>query len=109
MTRRSRPTCTATRRRPTRSSSPSVNPNILHDAGLTSPYPHLWSLPVRVRDPRLQALADILEDSNALQWVVVGGASFGTWGAEPIAAQHQLDQRNGEVATDGDWHIFGRS
>lgn len=33
----------------------------------------------------------------------------GTWGAEPIAAQHQLDQRYREVATDGDWHIFGRS
>jgi hypothetical protein len=57
----------------------------------------------------LQALADILDDSNAPPWVVVDGASLATWGVKPVAAQHRLDQRYREVATDGDWHIFERS
>ena len=33
------------------------HPNIVRDAGLTSPYEHLWSLSVRVRDPQLHDLA----------------------------------------------------
>ena len=36
-------------------------PNILQGAGLQSPYPQLWSLPARVRDPQARELADVLD------------------------------------------------
>ena len=38
-------------------------PNILQASGLASPYPELWSLPVRVRDPQLTQLRTVLEFS----------------------------------------------
>ena len=34
--------------------------NILRETGMTSPYEHLWSLPVRVRDPELTELTEVL-------------------------------------------------
>ena len=41
--------------RATPRSSRSARPNILQATGLRSPYPDLWSLPVRVHDPELRA------------------------------------------------------
>lgn len=84
------------------------HPNIVRDAGLTSPYEHLWSLSVRVRDPQLHDLAQILTTSNAPRWVVVDGASLATWGVDPTAAQAELDRHYTEVTADGDWHVFER-
>ncbi|MEP9361630.1 hypothetical protein ABLE68_01605 [Nocardioides sp. CN2-186] len=84
------------------------HPNIVRDAGLTSPYEHLWSLSVRVRDPQLHDLADLLASSESPRWVVVDGASLATWGVDPTAAQVELDRRYTEVTADGDWHVFQR-
>jgi len=36
------------------------NPAILENAGMASPYPQLWSLPVRVLDPRLAEFTKVL-------------------------------------------------
>ena len=36
-------------------------PNILQATGLRSPYPDLWSLPVRVHDPELRELGALLD------------------------------------------------
>jgi hypothetical protein len=69
------------------------HPDILWEAGLRSPYSQLWSLPVRVRDPRLRHLAQILSGRRAPTWVVVSGRSLGTWGIDATAAQHVLDVR----------------
>jgi hypothetical protein len=82
------------------------HPDIVRDSGLTSPYSQLWSLPVRVRDPRLHDLASVLTGADAPRWVVVDGASLATWGVDPAAAQSVLDRRYREVTRDGDWHVF---
>ncbi len=62
-------------------------PNILQAAGLTSPYPHLWSLPVRVRDSRLESFAAVLAGPDRPDWLVVAGSSIATWGVDERAAQ----------------------
>ncbi len=82
------------------------HPNIVHDAGLTSPYEHLWSLSVRVRDPQLHDLTGLLTGQDAPRWVVVDGASLATWGVDSSGAQAELGRRYAEVTADGDWHIF---
>lgn len=60
--------------------------NLLYEAGLRSPYDELWSLPVRVRDPHLDAFIDVLEGPRAPTWVIVGGASVATWGVDHVDA-----------------------
>ena len=69
------------------------NPALLQQAGLSSPYPHLWSLPVRVQDPTLTEFADLLADANRPTWIIMSGVSLATWGvdasiAEPLLADH---------------------
>ena len=61
-------------------------PNILQGAGLQSPYPQLWSLPARVRDPQARELADVLTGPEAPTWLVVSGRSVTTWGIDGAAA-----------------------
>lgn len=84
------------------------HPDIVYDAGLQSPYEHLWSLSARVRDPRLGQLTGILAGPRAPRWVVVAGDSLATWGIDPAAAQAVLDTTYQEVTQDGDWHVFER-
>ncbi len=40
-------------------------------SGLGSPYPHLWTLPMRTLDPRLHRLHRLLTSRRAPDWVVV--------------------------------------
>ena len=51
---------------------------VLHSSGLASPYPYLWSLPIRVRDNDLRLLVDTLRGADAPTWVVEWD-SFGSW------------------------------
>lgn len=39
-------------------------------SGLTSPYPYLWSLPMRTKDPGYADLADLLAGPDAPTWLV---------------------------------------
>jgi hypothetical protein len=82
------------------------NPAILENAHLTSPYPELWSLPVRVRDPRLSELTRILESSDRPSWVVVDGTSLATWGVDATEAQPVLEREYQWVDTEGDYRIY---
>jgi hypothetical protein len=85
------------------------HPDIVAGSGLTSPYEHLWSLPVRVRDPRLVELRQVMAGPSAPRWVVVAGDTLDTWGLDPAdAAEAQLDlQRHWvERATFGSWHVW---
>ena len=84
------------------------HPNVVRDAGLSSPYPHLWSLSVRVRDPQLHLLTGVLTGARAPRWIVVDGASLATWGVNPTTAQRELDRHYAEVTGAGDWHVFER-
>ncbi|HWJ80627.1 MAG TPA: hypothetical protein VNS55_00210 [Nocardioides sp.] len=81
-------------------------PGLLRAAGLSSPYPHLWSLPVRVRDPDLVRLTRVLSGEQAPTWVVVDGDSTTTWGVDGTAADEVLAERYEQVRVIGDWHVF---
>ncbi|MCW2766569.1 MAG: hypothetical protein JWO11_2528 [Nocardioides sp.] len=82
------------------------HPNIVADAGLTSPYSELWSLPVRVRDNQLAELTGVLEGPARPTWVVVSGDTLATWGVQPDTAQAQLEQRYRQVAALGGYLIY---
>jgi hypothetical protein len=82
------------------------HPDIVWDSGLTSPYPYLWSLPVRVRDAHLQQLTRILSGGRAPTWMVVDGSSLATWGVEPASAQSVLERRYQDVATVGSYVVW---
>jgi hypothetical protein len=45
--------------------------DIVFASGLESPYPHLWSLPMRTLDPRLEELEELLASDRAPTWFVV--------------------------------------
>ncbi len=81
-------------------------PNVLRETGMTSPYPDLWSLPVRVHDPDLAALGSILAGADRPTWVVVAGASLGTWGVDATAADLLLDEHYAPATTAGEWTIY---
>jgi hypothetical protein len=80
--------------------------NILQATGLHSPYPDLWSLPVRVHDPDLVRLAALLAGPSRPTWLIVAGDSLGTWGVEATAADRLMRERYDEDTTAGDWTIW---
>lgn len=82
-------------------------PNILEEAGVSSPYPQLWSLPVRVRDPRLSELTGVLRSNSAPTWVLVY-RSMATWGIDPTTAQTALERRYRTVADVCGWRVYLR-
>lgn len=44
--------------------------NVLHNAGMTGPYPYMWSLLTRTLDPELDLLAETLRGPDAPTWLV---------------------------------------
>ncbi|MFL6061858.1 MAG: hypothetical protein ACJ72E_11555 [Marmoricola sp.] len=50
------------------------DPNMLLAAHMSSPYPYLWSLPARVRDPHLDVLDRVIAGPAAPDWFVVRDA-----------------------------------
>ncbi len=70
--------------------------NVLFDAGLTSPYPYLWTLPMRVRDPHLDLLVATLRGPDAPTWIVEW-SPLDSWG---------LDSKRRVAAIIGrDYHV----
>ncbi len=84
------------------------NPALLREAGLSSPYEHLWSLPVRVRDPRLDGLREVLERDRPT-WVLVSGPTLRTWGVDAAAAQVVLERDYAVAAVIGDRYVYRRA
>ena len=83
-------------------------PNILQGAGLQSPYPQLWSLPARVRDPQARELTDVLTGPEAPTWLVVSGRSVTTWGIDGAAANRIVRSRYEPAASAGNFRIYVR-
>jgi hypothetical protein len=83
-------------------------PNILQGAGLQSPYPQLWSLPARVRDPQARKLTDVLTGPQAPTWLVVSGRSVTTWGIDGKAANRVVRAHYERAATAGEFRIYVR-
>jgi len=80
--------------------------SVLRRAGVTSPYPYLWSLPVRVRDPHLAQFTAELRSDDRPTWVVIEGTSLDSWAIDAGTAQQELDSRYRLVGAEGDWHFF---
>jgi hypothetical protein len=88
------------------------HPNIVASTGLSSPYPNLWSLPVRVRDHDLTALEHVITGPRPPRWLVVAGDTVYSWGLDPRDAdrvQRQLERHYVQRVTYGDWHIWQHS
>lgn len=54
-------------------------PNLMEDAGLSTPYPYSWTLPLRVEDPRLRLFARTLAGPQAPTWLLEVG-HLNEWG-----------------------------
>ena len=76
-------------------------------AGLTSPYPYLWSLPARTLDPRLTALDRVLAGPQAPTWFVSWGrlGTLSSGGGQRTTAQ-LLHDRYRPVAHYGSHTIY---
>jgi hypothetical protein len=73
--------------------------NVLHHAGMTSPYPFMWSLLVRTLDPDLDLLVETLRGPEAPTWVVVY-SDIDSWGLDFDGELREvLHERYDEVGT----------
>jgi hypothetical protein len=79
--------------------------NVIHDAGLETRYPFLWSLPARVRDADLASLDGVLSSGNAT-WVLVARRSVDDWDLDFTRTQALLDERYDEVDTAGKFTLY---
>lgn len=68
--------------------------DVVESAGLPSPYPYLWSLPLKTRDPQLRLLDAVITGPRAPTWFVTWH-STGTWGVDSagLAASLTSDYR----------------
>lgn len=61
-------------------------------SGLPSPYPYLWSLPTKTRDPDLRLLDKILGGPSAPTWFVTW-KTLETWGIDSVPTSRLIAQR----------------
>jgi hypothetical protein len=57
------------------------SPSVLEEADLETPYPYLWSLPMRTEDPGQQRLRALLDSPQAPTWIVEMN-DLGSWGID---------------------------
>ena len=74
------------------------SPNVIETAGLTTPYPYAWSLPMRGRDPHLRLLVATLQGDDAPTWLVQIG-DFDWWGIDTPEFTRVRQERYRVVAT----------
>jgi hypothetical protein len=79
--------------------------NMLEGTGLEDPYEYLWSLPVRVRDPRLTVFTRVLRHDRPT-WVVVPGPTIDTWAVDAARANVVLANHYRDVTQIDEWHVF---
>ena len=80
-------------------------PNILQAAGLSSPYPELWSLPVRVRDPHLTQLETVLSGPDAPTWLLASH-DLRTWGVSSGPAYDEVTEHYLPTATVDGYTVY---
>jgi len=68
------------------------HPEVTQSSGLSSPYQHLWSLPVHVLDPKLTELATIMQGPRAPTWFVAY-ESTQNWGIDSSGLDAVLQER----------------
>lgn len=57
------------------------SPSVLETADLATPYPYLWSLPMRTLDPEQERLRRVVAGSEAPTWIVELNG-FNSWGID---------------------------
>lgn len=67
--------------------------DVLMGAGLSSPYPQLWSLPMRTLDPELEQLRALVESRARPTWLIEW-VSFTAWTPQAGAALEAAVQRH---------------
>ncbi len=73
--------------------------NVLHHAGMTSPYPFMWSLLTRTLDPELDLLLATLRGTEPPTWIVVW-SEVDSWGLDADGElRRTLEERYDEVGT----------
>ncbi len=72
-------------------------PNVLSAAGMTSPYPYLWSLPVRTLDPDLALMSSVLDGDDRPEWFV-DWSGIDSWGVDPAGLRVVLARHYRQVA-----------
>lgn len=82
------------------------NPALLQASRMRSPYPDLWSLPVKVRDPQLHHFTNVIGSADQPTWVIVSGPQLGSWGIDASRAQPVLDREYRLVRVIGDYHLY---
>jgi hypothetical protein len=82
-------------------------PDVLAEAGMSSPYPQLWSLPVRVLDPRLHELTSVMDGSRPPVWLLEKHDLHMT-GIQPSAAELALQEHYRAVADVCGYHVYLR-
>ena len=70
-------------------------------SGLASPYPYLWSLPIKTLDPNLHVLDSVLRGPQAPTWIVVAG-HLESWGLTTAETSRLVTDEYHPVA-----HPFG--
>lgn len=79
--------------------------NVLEGTGLSDPYVHLWSLPVRVRDPHLVLFTRTLRHDRPT-WLVVAGPKIDTWAIDATRANAVIARDYRPVTHIGEWYLF---
>ena len=80
-------------------------PHILQAAGLDSPYAQLWSLPVRVRDPKLAQLTAVLHGPDAPDWLLASN-DLETWGVSSAPAFAEVTARYEFITTVDGYTVY---
>ena len=70
------------------------HPEIVKDSGLSSPYPYLWTLPIKTLDPQLRAFNTVLTGPKAPTWLVIWN-NLQSWGlnVKTVSATVRRDYR----------------
>lgn len=82
--------------------------DIVLTSGLSSPYEHLWSLPVKTLDPSLTELDTVLSGADAPTWLVTG-RSVRSWGLQTAGTAAIIARGYREVATICHRNIYIRN
>ena len=72
-------------------------PNVVSNAEMASPYPYLWSLPVRTLDPKLKELTAVLDGPGRPTWFV-DWSGLESWGVDPSTLRVALREHYRNVA-----------
>ena len=71
--------------------------DVSQTSGLFSPYPYLWSLPLKTLDPRLRFLDSVLARPRAPTWFVTY-AGISSWGVDSTRTSRLVHERYHPVA-----------